>query len=373
MPVTTRRMPRFARWTTLPARTMGRMLLLMAAAAVPARAQPMEVVLPTSNDALLRGDGPGFYMYTDRNFDGIASQPWEGGRYGFHRNTIRTPAGLVGTRFHEGMDIRPRFRDLDGEPLDSVVSVDDGRVVYVNTSASASAYGRYVVVEYEWQGSPYYGLFAHLSDVYAVPGTFVRRGQRLARMGYTGVGIDRRRSHLHFELNLYLSDRFDAWFARYTPRSSNVHGRWNGVNLAGFDVADFYRTYHDRPTLWLPGFLRRQPWAFEVEVPGGHALELVGRYPWLLEGSPDELPGGYEITFTESGFPTRITPVERLVFDIGLVRVADRVRNGYLATNGHLTRRGDSYTLSTRGKRYVELVATPAPALSRPADRPFGW
>ena len=146
-----------------------------------ATAQPMEVILPTSNDALFYGDGAGFYMYTDRNFDGEASNPWEGGQYGFHRNLVRTPVGIVGTRFHEGMDIRPRFRDFDGEPLDSIVSVDDGRVVYVNRSASASAYGRYVVVEYDWQGSPYYGLYAHLSDVDAYPGTYVRRGERLGR------------------------------------------------------------------------------------------------------------------------------------------------------------------------------------------------
>jgi len=338
-----------------------------------ATAQPMEVILPTSNDALFYGDGAGFYMYTDRNFDGEASNPWEGGQYGFHRNLVRTPVGIVGTRFHEGMDIRPRFRDFDGEPLDSIVSVDDGRVVYVNRSASASAYGRYVVVEYDWQGSPYYGLYAHLSDVDAYPGTYVRRGERLGRIGYTGTGIDRRRAHLHFELNLYLSDRFEAWLGRYSPRDRNVHGRWNGVNLAGFDVASFYRTYRNQPTLWLPGFLRRQPWAFVVEVPGGRALEIVGRYPWLLEGSPGEIPEGYEITFTESGFPTRITPISRLVFQPELVRVSDRVRRGYLATNGYLTRRGETYTLSERGRRYADLVATPATSVSSPPDRPFGW
>lgn len=355
--------------------TTMRMRLVLAAMLAPlaAAAQPMEVILPTSNDALYYGDGPGFYMYTDRNFDGIASSPWEGGQYGFHRNLVRTPAGIVGTRFHEGVDIRPRTRDEAGEPLDTVRSVDDGRVVYVNRSASASDYGRYVVVEYTWQGSPFYGLFAHLSDVDAYPGMYLERGQRIGRLGYTGTGIDRRRAHLHFELNVYLSDRFDAWFSRYNPRSRNVHGRWNGVNLAGFDVASFYRAYRNQPTIWLPGFLRRQPWAFEVEVPGGHALELAQRYPWLVEGSPDEIPGGYEITFTETGFPTRITPVARLVFQPGLVRVSDRVRRGYLATNGYLTRRGETYTLSERGRRYAELVATPAPAVSNPSDRPFGW
>ena len=190
-------------------------------------------------------------------------------------------------------------------------------------------------------------------------------------MGYTGTGINRERSHLHFEINLYLSDRFDAWMARYSPRVRNDHGRWNGLNLIGFDVPEFYQSYENYPSMWLPGFLRRQPWAFVVEVPGRQALELVSRYPWLLEGSPGEVAAAWEITFTEGGFPTRVVPVERFVFQPALVRVADRVRNGYLATNGYLTRRGTDYTLSERGRRFVELVATPLTAYTAPSDRPF--
>ena len=43
----------------------------------------------------LRGDDPDFYMYTDRTFEGVRSRPWQGGQYGFVRNEVRTPAGVV--------------------------------------------------------------------------------------------------------------------------------------------------------------------------------------------------------------------------------------------------------------------------------------
>src|SRR5438876_598761 len=92
----------------------------------------LDLVLPTDNDALFSGDGPAFYQYIERDYQGVKSTPWEGGQYGFVRDPVETPEGIVYTRFHEGIDIRPLQRDARGEPLDQVRVIADGQVVHVN-------------------------------------------------------------------------------------------------------------------------------------------------------------------------------------------------------------------------------------------------
>jgi murein DD-endopeptidase MepM/ murein hydrolase activator NlpD len=104
----------------------------------PAPAAPLGLVLPTDNDAIFSEDPSRFYMYTDRNFEGVLTKPWSGGAYGFTRDQKRTAAGIILTRLHEGVDIRPVKRDAAGEPLDEVRAIADGTVVYVNGSSSRS-------------------------------------------------------------------------------------------------------------------------------------------------------------------------------------------------------------------------------------------
>src|SRR5882724_1727980 len=95
--------------------------------------QALDLVLPTDNDALYSGDGAAFYQYVERNYNGVKSTPWEGGQYGFVRDPTDTAGGVVYTRFHEGIDIRPLHRDAHGEPLDEVRAIADGKVVHVNS------------------------------------------------------------------------------------------------------------------------------------------------------------------------------------------------------------------------------------------------
>src|SRR5438034_10215476 len=110
------------------------LVLLMISAPVVAQSQPeqLSLVLPTDNDAIYRGDGPEFYQYIERDYQGVKSTPWEGGQYGFVRDPVETPAGIVYTRLHEGIDIRPLQRDEQGEPLDQVRAIAAGLVVHTN-------------------------------------------------------------------------------------------------------------------------------------------------------------------------------------------------------------------------------------------------
>src|SRR5687767_5335775 len=124
-----------------------------------AQAEHIDLALPTDNDALFRGGGEEFYQYIERDYKGEKSKPWEGGQYGFVRNPVETEAGIIYSRFHEGIDIRPLRRDARGEPLDEVRAIAPGKVVHTNHTAGASSYGRYIVIEHIWGGAPYYSLY----------------------------------------------------------------------------------------------------------------------------------------------------------------------------------------------------------------------
>src|SRR5213596_4004163 len=145
-----------------------------------AKSQVLDLVLPTDNDALFSGDGPAFYQYVERNYKGAKSTPWEGGQYGFVRDPTDTAGGIVYTRFHEGVDIRPLHRDANGDPLDEVRAIADGRVVHTSLVPGYSNYGKYVVIEHHWGGSPYYSLYGHLSKIDIRVGDVAKRGQRIA-------------------------------------------------------------------------------------------------------------------------------------------------------------------------------------------------
>src|SRR4051812_12646058 len=82
-------------------------LIVLNCCSVFAAAEPLGLALPTDNDAIFRGDGPAFYQYVERDYQGVKTTPWEGGQYGFVRDPKEIRGHIVFTRFHEGIDIRP--------------------------------------------------------------------------------------------------------------------------------------------------------------------------------------------------------------------------------------------------------------------------
>ena len=232
----------------------------------PLLAGPLGLVLPTDNDKIF-SDPTQFYMYTDRNFEGVRSKPWQGGTYGFSRNGKRTSVGIINTRFHEGIDIRPVRRDASGNPLDDIYSMMNGTVVYVNSDSTKSNYGRYVVVHHDFGNGPFFSLYAHISSATVAAGQQVRAGQTIAKMGYTGAGINRERSHVHVELTMLLSDRFQGWYDRHFT-SKNHHGIYNGINMIGLDIASLLKAHRANPGLTMDQFLASQEVHYKVLVPG---------------------------------------------------------------------------------------------------------
>src|SRR3954447_22106839 len=268
-------------------------------------AEPLNLTLPTDNDALLRGDGPAFYQYIERDYKGEKSTPWEGGRYGFVRHPVETGGGIIYTRMHEGVDIRPLERDASGEPLDAVRAIAPGVVVHASQVAGYSNYGRYVVVEHRFDGSKYYSLYGHLSSIAVHPGQHVQQRDQLGVMGHTGEGLNQARAHVHLELNLMLSRQFEAWHDASFKNDPNRHGLYNGLNLVGIDIARFYLALQKRPALTIPEFLSEEETLYRVLLPASKHFDLAKFYPWMVRGS-DGGATSWEVSFNRAGVPLKI-------------------------------------------------------------------
>lgn len=319
-------------------------------------AAALDFTFPTKNRALLEGNGPGFYMYVDRNFQGATSTPWEGGQYGYVRNPRVTSAGLVYTRFHEGADIKPLERSADGEPLDIVTAAGAGRVVHASSASRASNYGQFVVIEHQWSGSPYYSLYAHLNAISVRVGQRVAQGDPLGRLGYTGAGIDRRRAHLHFELNLILSHDFERWHRLVYPRETNRHGLYNGLNLAGMDVGRLLRAANKNSKLTIPEFLASEDVAFTAVVPATDKFILAKLYPWMVRGDAAGVKS-WEISFTSTALPVRLEPRRESVAQSAIVRAAPSKYPLSYVTKGYVTGTSKSPTLTASGRGFLRLVS----------------
>lgn len=320
---------------------------------------PLGLSLPTYNRHIFGSEPQKFYMYTSRHFEGKKSKPWTAGKYGYVRNMKRVPEGVIGTRFHEGIDIRPMKRDAAGRPLDLVRSIAKGNVVYVNHLAKKSNYGKYVVVEHYLGKSlgSFYSLYAHLHHADCEVGQPVDSGTVIAKMGYTGAGINRERAHLHLELNVMTHSGFTHWH-KYYFGSASYHGAFNGLNMNGLNIAELFIRHNNDKSIKMSDFLKRIPVYYKVTVRrnGGEALDIAKRYPWIRKGDHSKATPSWEISYASSGFPLAITPslreVERPV--VSYVKPTSSDHKNY--TKGLLSGKHRSARLTKLGLRSVSLL-----------------
>ena len=284
-------------------------LILLSSLGFAQAAQDLVYRLPTLNDALFRGDNNGFYMYCDRNFEGVHSQPWEAGTYGMVRNPFRASNDQVMfSRMHEGIDVKPLQRDAAGEPLDEVRPIAPGRVVHVNDSPGSSNYGRYVVVQHRVPEGKIYSLYAHLASVACTVGQLVGTGNVLGIMGHTGVGLDRVRSHLHLEIGLLINEDYE----KFCP-PSNKQGMYNGLNLIGFNPTDLLMMSKDGAPVSLTHYFSTLKEHYRVRVPRIGTMNFLKRYPFLYKGERGLRPKSLDIAFTYAGVPIAFYPSDEEV------------------------------------------------------------
>jgi hypothetical protein len=350
---------------------MLRSMLWLLVAAGPLGAAVPELCLPTENHHLLTGEPEKFFMYVDRTVEGVASKPWEGGTFGLVRTPVKVNGQTVCRQFHEGIDIMPLKRDKAGNPLDVVGSIADGTVVHISPTAGNSNYGKYVVVEHRWEDSAVCSLYAHLAEITCKPGDAVKAGAPLGRMGYTGTGINRTRAHLHLELGLLLSARYEDWHEA-TGKGENRQGIYNGMNLAGTEVSRLFTERVKNPELKFSEFVAATPVYFKVAVPGAAMPELAQRYPWLLAPTPAGAApaASWEIEFSATGLPVRIAPSQRQVAAPAVVQIRPATVPHRFLTRNLVTGEGNQATLTPTGKQLVALLTGDFPGGALQAARP---
>lgn len=309
--------------------------------------------LPTANQALLQPGGE------DRFFVGTEGKPWTSGQFGCVRSD--------GHQFHEGIDIRCLNRDRHGEPTDPVQASADGTVAYISRHPGLSNYGNYVVLRHGIDGLEVYTLYAHLSAVRAnlQVGDSVRTGEVIATMGRTSntrQRITKERAHVHFEVDVAVSDRFAQWYAERYPGQRNDHGNFHGHNLLGIDPAAVLREEaHLGRTFNLAHFLESQPEMCRVMV-RTRSLPWARRYSALVQPNAvaaREGVAGYELSLSFNGVPLRIIP--RAASEMKtpgrfvLLSVNSAVHEA--SPCGHLvTEKNGHWSLSSHGLEFLDLL-----------------
>lgn len=331
-------------------RIIWQILLLMCSLGYAQAAHDLVYRLPTLNDALFRGDNDGFYMYCDRNFEGVHSQPWEAGTYGMVRNPFRASNGqIMYSRMHEGIDIKPLYRDDKGEPLDRIRPVAPGKVVHVNNAPGSSNYGRYVVVQHRVPEGYIYSLYAHLATVSCEPGQHVGTGNVLGIMGHTGVGLNRVRSHLHLEIGLLINADYDKFCS-----AENKQGLYNGLNLIGFNPTDLLMLSKNGDPVSLTRYFQTLKEHYRVRVPRVGTMDLLKRHPFLYKGKRGISPKSLDIAFTAAGVPIAVYPSNAIVRTPTLISCKAMPTLQQNCTVNRIKNSSKDAAFTRSGLRYIE-------------------
>lgn len=315
-------------------------------------AQPFE--LPTANRAIFDADGGG-----DRFFVPTVGKTWKSGCFG----CVRTE----GWQLHEGLDIRSIQRDKKNEPTDPVTATTAGNVVYVNRKPSLSNYGNYIILRHVVDGLEVYSTYSHLREVRAdlKPGVAVKSGETIGVMGRTAntrEGISKERAHVHFELNLFVNEKFPTWYKKNFPKQRNDHAQWNGQNLLGIDPrAVFLEQQEQGAKFNFVRVIQNQPELCRI-------LVRETNFPWLTRYAPlikqnpvaaKEGIAGYELVLNFTGIPMELIP--RAASEIkGKAKVqllsvneAEQQKN---PCRKLVTKRSGKWALATAGENLMELL-----------------
>ncbi len=257
--------------------------------------------LPTANQSLFN------LQEQDQYFCPTIARTWESGTYGCVRSG--------GWQMHEGIDIRSIQRDKDGESTDPVLATANGTVVYINGKSSLSNYGNYIVIRHQIDGLEVYSLYAHLSRVRTglKAGQNVKAGEAIALMGRTTntrEAISKERAHLHFELNLFVNERFPIWHKKHFT-GKNDHGLWNGQNLLGLDPRlALLASHREGKDFNLVRWIQSGQELFRVQV-RNTSFPWLKRYAALVEHTPSARGEivGYELVMNYNGVPVKAIPL----------------------------------------------------------------
>ncbi len=335
---------------------MKRALLYFFAAWVlgsPPLARPQTFQLPTANRAIFESGAE------EKYFVGTVGKPWVSGTFGCVRSG--------GWQVHEGLDVKCLQHDKKGEPTDPVLATADGTVAYLNTRPSLSNYGNYLILRHRIDGLEVFSLYAHLREIRAglKVGDPVKVGETIAVLGRTTntrQGISKDRAHVHFELNLLVSDHFSRWHDKHLPDQRNDHGEWNGQNLVGLDPRLILLEQKAKGARFsLQQFIRSQTELCRV-------LVLVREFPWVKRypalvlrhpAADKAVIAGYEIALNFNGLPCQLIPRTaaeikgKTKFQLLSVNEAEQRKN---PGRKLVTKKNGHWELANHGLQLLELL-----------------
>jgi murein DD-endopeptidase MepM/ murein hydrolase activator NlpD len=179
-------------------------------------------------------------------------------------------------------------------------------------------YGNLIVVEHELPESlqqapldipqPVYTLYGHLSEISVEVGDQVKRGDKIGRVGMTGIAEG---SHLHFEVrlgdNLYENSRNpELWLEPHEDEDGQLMG-----GIAG-QLIDSYGNNTALSSVVLEHLPNGpdQPVGFTVSVNSYEEKNLIGQLPWEESFAVGDLPTGwYRITYPFQGMQQQLVEV----------------------------------------------------------------
>jgi murein DD-endopeptidase MepM/ murein hydrolase activator NlpD len=145
-------------------------------------------------------------------------------------------------------------------------------------------------------------------------GQSVKAGESIATMGRTTnthQGISKERAHVHFEIDLFVNERFPAWFQKNFSGERNDHAEWNGRNLLGLDPRLILLAQHEQGANFsLLQFIRNQTELCRVMVRDTNFPWLRRHTPLIKRNAVAEREGvaGYEIALNYNGVPFQLIP-----------------------------------------------------------------
>lgn len=308
--------------------------------------------LPTDNRAIYGKGGDEYYMYVDRTFEGETTRPWQGGTWGMVRNPYRdSNKQLSFSRLHEGIDVKPIRRDANNEPLDKVRPIAPGTVAYVSNDAGKSNYGRYIIIAHHVTEGTIYSLYAHLAATSCSEGQQVTPADTIGVLGYTGVGLNKTRAHLHLEICLMINSAYDL----IVQPPTNKHGLFNGLNLIGINVSDVLRACKNGQPFSLSRYFSTLNEHYRVRVPYSGKMDFLERYPFLYKGTWGKTTPALDIAFTQEGIPIAIYPSAQAVSTPTVVKCKPMPTWQQNCTVNRLKGNSKNAALTASGLRYINL------------------
>ncbi len=277
-----------------------------------------------------------------------------------------------GRQFHEGLDIAPVKPRRRGEATDPIVAIYDGVIRHINSVAGNSSFGRYVVIEHTLLDLQVFSLYAHLARI----GDGLKAGQTIAAGSPVGImgrsagtyTIPRQRAHLHLEIGLRLTDRFQTWYRMQGFNTPNQHRMFNGMNLVSWDSLDYFKAFREGRVKSPLHYISQLPPAVMLHIHTGRRPDFVDRYPELVvEGCDPSEQAGWEILLTAWGLPISFKPVSlselqgaEEMGDVSILAVNHALLDEF-ACRSIVTERGDKVSLGRNGEMIMELLFMPNP------------